>query len=362
LYALTFIISPFFQIHRRLLEKELQFGKISVIEVIANLGSGMLGIILALFGFGVYSIIAQTVSLTMFYMVLTRCNIKWKPDYHFTFRETKSLIVFSLKMKGARLANFLARNIDFLILSKLFDITLFGYYSLAYRVMYFPIRRFSNVFSDILFPVFSKIQSNEKKIKTGYLKSIQIVAMAAIPISSILAVLSKPLVSVFLGEKWLQVSDILFVLSVAGLLQSIEVISDSIFPALNSPQTLLIIEILRIIVTGIAVVIGGIFGLLEVALALLAARLLLFVINFGILQRFIHIKFIEVGRKLLGPIFSGLIMFLCLSLLANRETITLPSLILTLTAGILSYFAVLTMCNFGDLKYLYLKLRVKNSV
>ncbi len=360
LYSTVFIISPFFQVHRRLLEKEIQFNKISKIEIFATLGSGVVGCVLAFIGFGVYSILWQTISMNIIYLVMTRMNIKWKPDYHCSLKEIKDMIYFSLKMKGARLANFLERNIDFLILSKLFDIQLFGFYSLAYRIMYFPVRRISNVFSEILFPVFSKIQDNKEKIRIGYLKSIQLVAMASIPISVILAVLAKPLVLLLLGKKWLPVSGILLPLSIAGLLQSIEVISDSIFPALDKPQTLLVIEILRFLVTGIAVAIGALFGLLEVALAILMARALLFIINFRILKSFIRVNFIDIVRKMMGPLFSGVITFLLLSLLADRDVFTLLSLTLTLVTGIVVYTSVVTICNFKDLKYFFSRLSLRN--
>lgn len=360
-YCLTFIISPFFQIHRRLLEKKINFDKIAVIEIAASIGSGIVGIALAFAGFGVYSIVWQAVSLNLLYMITTRLNVKWKPDFVFSFAEVKELVFFSLKMKAARVANFLERNIDFLILSKLFNATLFGYYSLAYRIMYFPVRRISYVFSEILFPAFSNIQDNIGKIREGYLRSVQIVAMAAMPLSVVLAVYTRPLIVFILGKKWLPISDLLFFLSLAGLLQAIETVGDSIYPALNAPQTLLWIELVRTLVTGIAVFVGGVMGLFEVAVAILIARILLFSGTFFILNRLIHVTLKEFAGLFYGPLGSSLAMFATLFLLKDIADDASVNLILSLAAGIGIYLMSSLLVNFKELAFVFKKIKSKST-
>jgi PST family polysaccharide transporter len=359
LYCVSFLISPFFQVHRRLLEKKIYFEKIAKIEVAASIGSGIVGIGMAFAGFGVYSIVWQSIALNLIYMISTMLNIKWKPDFIFSFQEVKELIFFSVKMKGARMVNFLERNIDFIILSKMFNASLFGFYSLAYRIMYFPVRRISYVFGEILFPAFSNIQDNIEKIREGYLRSIQMVAMAAMPLSVVLAIYTRPLIVLILGEKWLPISSLLFILSLAGLLQSIETVGDSIYPALNFPQTLFWIEIVRTVVTGIAVYIGGTMGLFEVAVAIFIARILLFSVTLFILNKLIHVKFREFAKLIYGPLISCLVMFAVLYFIKDLAAKTAINLVFALVAGCAAYMLFSLVMNFKDISYVYQKIMKK---
>lgn len=359
LYCVSFLISPFYQVHRRLLEKKIYFDKIAKIEVVASIGSGIVGIAMAFAGFGVYSIVWQSIALNLIYMISTRLNIKWNPDFVFSLQEVKDLIFFSLKMKGAKIGNFFERNIDFIILSKLFSATLFGYYSLAYRIMYFPVRRISYVFSEILFPAFSNIQDNIEKVREGYLRSVQIVAMAALPLSVVLAIYTRPLIVFILGKKWLPISGLLFLLSLAGLLQSIETVGDSIYPALNFPQTLLWIEIVRTVVTGIAVFIGGKMGLFEVAVAILIARILLFSVTLFILNKLVLVKFREFARLIYGPLISCLAMFTVLYFLKGLAAKTVFNLVFALAAGCVAYILSTLVMNFKDLSYVFQKIMIR---
>lgn len=360
-YCITFLVSPFFQIHRRLLERRIDFGKIAMIEVIAAIGSGLLGITLAILGFGVYSIVWQTVSLNFVYMVTTRISIRWRPDFVFSLSDVKELVFFSLKMKAARVANFLERNIDFLILSKLFNATLFGYYSLAYRIMYFPVRRISYVFSEILFPAFSCIQDDLGRIREGYLRSVQIVTMATLPLSVLLGAYSRPLIIFVLGRKWLPISGMLFLLSVAGLLQSIETVSDSLYPAINRPHLLIWIELIRTVVTGIAIVIGGNLGLFQVSVMILIARTLLFTGTMIIMNRLIQINLREFVKLIAGPLISSLVMFSMLTAIKGMAFKSPLFLGLSIALGLGAYVAGSLLMNFNDLEFIFKKIFRKNE-
>ena len=114
LLSSNFLIVPLFQINRRLLEKDLQFSTIAAVEIITSIGSGAIGIVMALMGFGVYSLIGQILSLNVLYALSFNVARRWRPSFTFSYNRVHDLTMFSLKIKGARMMGFASRNIDYI--------------------------------------------------------------------------------------------------------------------------------------------------------------------------------------------------------------------------------------------------------
>jgi O-antigen/teichoic acid export membrane protein len=311
--VIPLLISPIFQVHRRLQEKELLFKNIAIIEMITSLGSGITGIVLAYLGFGVYSIVIQSASMAVFYLFSTLFFYKWRPSLYFSFQEVKSILWFSLKLKIARLVNYLQRNIDFIILSKLLMPSVYGLYTLAYRVMYFPIRRIAYSFGEILFPALSSIQDDEGKLKRAYHHSIKLISFAILPITAVLLVHPETIIQVFLGEKWIELTNILFILSFAGYFQSVESLGDNILAAIDKAEIIIFLEAVRTIITGIAVVIGSFFDLRIICISILISRFVLLLFSLTTLNKYTKFNTFEIVSSLKIPfIFSGMLILVFL--------------------------------------------------
>jgi len=169
LVALNSLIVPFSLIQRRLLEKDIEFETLSKVDILAVCLSSILAISMAILGLGIFSLIAQSLSLNLFYVIFLVKSCDWKPSREFNFNEVKGMLKFSVKYKFGNLANYFERNTDYVIIGRVLDSTLLGYYSFSYNIMFFPVKRISYVFSTILFPAFASIKYSRKKVLNGYL-------------------------------------------------------------------------------------------------------------------------------------------------------------------------------------------------
>jgi PST family polysaccharide transporter len=357
--SLNFLISPLYNIHRRMLEKELRFPTTAKIEIFSNVMSGLIGITCAYFKFGVYSLVFQSLALSAFQCLGFRFSLHWQPQYVFALKEVKEMIYFSIKMKGAQLSRYFERDIDLLILGKLLPAQIFGFYSLANRIIYFPIRRISYTFTAILFPSFSKIQDDIDRIKKGYLKTIQIIAIFTLPFVFILALYARPLVLLILGEQWLPLHKIIFILSGVGAIQAIEHISVAIYPAINRPEVSMKLGIIRTVVTGIGAFIGGSYGLIGAAAGILLAKTILFIISMIWLKYYIKFTFFEIFKFLSGPLIGGaIVMITFFSINPNLELNSFELMIVP-ALSLLIYSVSILLTNYKDLKYIFVRLRPK---
>ena len=84
--SLSILITPFFITHLKIFERNLDFKKIGLIVVVASFLSGILAVFAVLNGFGVYSLVIQSVSMTVFKLVLVRYYSGWNPNCEFNFQ------------------------------------------------------------------------------------------------------------------------------------------------------------------------------------------------------------------------------------------------------------------------------------
>lgn len=311
LASLNVLITPIFIIHYKILERDLEFKTISIINLSGTLIGSIAAVIAAFQGFGVYALLFQPIISSIVRLILVLINNKWKPKIYFNFQDIKSMVWYSIKFKGSSTALYFERNIDYLILGKLFTSTVLGYYAFAYNIMYTPVKRISNLFSEVLFPSFSSFQNDKQKIIRGYFKSLTLVAMISVPAMTILAYNAELIVQTVFGDKWDGAIPIVRILCFAGALQSISQFGNIIFSSIGKPEISMYVSICRTILTTMAIIIGSKYGVLSVAYALVISKLLSFIIFLLILNYEIKFTFGQLINSLKGPI----VLFVSLTLL-----------------------------------------------
>ena len=155
--ALNFLFSSFTIIQQTILTKEMDFKSLAIRDIIAVILAGVIGIALAYHGFGVWSLVYQLIAFTIINALLLWILSPWRPKLEFSISDIKDIFHFSAHLTGFNFLNYFSRNIDQLLIGKFLGTQALGYYSLAYKIMLYPLQNISRVISKVMFPVFSKI-------------------------------------------------------------------------------------------------------------------------------------------------------------------------------------------------------------
>jgi PST family polysaccharide transporter len=353
--SINFLISPFYIINRKLLERELRFNAMAVINIVSISASGIFGVLSALLGFGVWSLIMQSISLNIFSLFLFKFARKWTPKFIFDLKSCNKLIRFGFNMVGTNLTMYLEKNMDVLMIGKLLGASQLGYYSLAFRVMFFPIRQISYIFTEVLFPVFSKVQDQLDVVQNGYIKSIRFTSLITFPLMTIIFLLSENLVSVVFGSHWLPAAMIIKILAPAGAIQSISQISSAVFPAISRPDLRMKLGIFSCLLLLVAILIGSKWGIAGVAYAVLLSRIITFFLSQIFLKKILHISL----RSILSNLYlstSSCIYLIILSILIKNFVISnidekIIVLILLTFFYLFSYLIFFIIFDRKDIKY-----------
>jgi PST family polysaccharide transporter len=306
--SLSFIIGSLGIVQTSILKKSLLFKRLAIVEVGALILSGILGIISALIGLGVWSLAIQTVSLSFFTVIILWFINDWRPAFSFKRSYVKDLLGFSSNLLGFNSFNYWIRNIDNLLVGKILGTAALGIYSNAYRILLAPIYLISYTIGQVLFPAFSTIQENKEEIARLYLKMTGVIALITFPMMTLLFVLSDHFVLGLFGENWIEMIPILRVFSIVGILQSIGTINGNLY--LSEGRTELQFKVGLVVgLLGIsAIVIGLRWGIIGIAIAYGIATTILFYPTLNIAVSLVGLKAMDVLKNFLGIIVCTIIM------------------------------------------------------
>ncbi|AUO13011.1 lipopolysaccharide biosynthesis protein [Priestia megaterium] len=201
--SLIFIIQGFYVTPLSILERDMHYKKISLINSAAYiLGYGAFGISTALIGLGVYSLVFAQLSQEIIKLILISLFAKRKYKLTFTLNSFKDLMYFGSGFTLARIFNYAALQGDNLIVGRYLGAASLGLYGRVYQLMAFPATLFGQVVDKVLFSAMSKIQTDFRKMGDAYNKGVALIALVAIPLSVFCFLFAKEIIIVLLGEDW----------------------------------------------------------------------------------------------------------------------------------------------------------------
>jgi len=309
LLSASFLISSIGITQQALLERKLEFTKLAKVEIAATLFGAVVGITLAFSGAGVWSLVFQALSTALVSTILLFLFFSsWHPALLFDFTEIRKVARFSLNLSGFNITNYVVRNADYLLIGKFLGAQELGYYSLAYRIMLYPLQNVTAVISRVMFPVYSRIREDNNKFRSAYLDVAGIIALITFPMMLGMMGVSDYFVVVFFGEKWRVVSLLLIIFSPVGLLQSIEATTGAIYLVQNRTDWMFRWGIGTGLFTVVCFVVGLRWGIVGVALSYLVATLIGTYPCFRIPFTLIDLKVSDLIKKLWKPFFCSLLM------------------------------------------------------
>jgi teichuronic acid exporter len=259
--SLTVVINSFGMIQNTILTKEINFKTPTKVSFIAGVLSGIAGITLAALGYGVWSLVVQQVSASLFTTVFLWFFSPWRPALLFSFGALREMFGFGSRLLFSKVLNQVFDNIYFVVIGKLFSAADLGFFTRAKTLNDLPSQTLSVIVGRVTFPVFSTIQDDPARLKRGLKKALTVLVLVNFPMMIGLAVIAKPLVLVLLTEKWAACVPYLQLLCVAGLIFPLHVINLNMLQALGRSDLFLRLEIIKKIMIVINIVVTWRWGI-----------------------------------------------------------------------------------------------------
>ena len=309
------------QVPLAVLQKELAFDRLSKVDVVSTVLGVTTAVSCAMGGLGAQApllglLVSGIVRLSGLLIVVQGV---WRPSLHFSLVETKPFLSFGAYQTGERFVNYLAANLDFVIIGRFLGPAALGPYYIAYQVVVQPMVRLNPVLTRVAFPLFSKVQEEDSVICRGYVRITKLVAFVSVPLLIGMAVVAPSFFRVYLGTEW-EESDFLSTIQLAQILVPVSMLKclanplGSAFLAKGRPDIGFGLNGSRLVLNAVLFCWSLQWGLQGVALAYVVSSVLAFWAGHYLLGRILPLGLGSMLRAVASTVFAGTVMGILVSL------------------------------------------------
>lgn len=227
--SLLFVVQALGAISEALLQRELKFSRLAIVEVASYLvGYGGVAVLLAWMGWGVWALVGGHVAQAVLKTGLLSIMRPHERSLRFTWNKVGELLNFGAGFTLAKLFNYAAQQGDNVVVARRLGAVSLGFYTQAYQFIVMPANLFGAVLDRVMFPAMASVQDEPVRLAEVYRQSVAACLLLTVPISIGVAVLAPELVLVLLGTKWLAVVAPLQVLALGLSFRTTYKMSDSL--------------------------------------------------------------------------------------------------------------------------------------
>ena len=255
------IINAFSIIQRTLLEKRVNFKTQAKISLIASVVSGILGIGMAMKGFGVWSLVGQQVSKQLLNSIFLWIYNSWRPAREFSRQSFKELFGFGSKLMISSLINTMYKNLYYVIIGKFYSAAQLGQFTRAELFSTVISGNMTSVVQRVSYPVLSSIQNEAERLKEAYRNVIKTSMLVSFASMMGLAAVAKPLILILIGEKWLPAVVFMQIICLGEMLYPLHAINLNMLQVKGRSDLFLRLEIIKRLFTIIPIGLGIFYGI-----------------------------------------------------------------------------------------------------
>lgn len=270
--------------------------------------SGVIGISMAYYGYGVWALGVQIVINSLLNMLFLWIYSKWKPDKVFSWRSFNEMFSFGSKLLLSGLLDTIYRNIYTIVIGKKFAAVELGYYTRADQFAQLPSSNLTGILQRVTYPVLSTMQDDTERLRVNYRKFLRISAFIIFPLMIGLAAIADPLIRILLTDKWENTVILLQILCVALMWYPIHAINLNLLQVKGRSDLFLKLEVWKKIIGIIVLIITIPMGLVAMCIGRIITSLLALIINTYYTGLLIHLGFFRQMKDLLLILINSLVM------------------------------------------------------
>ncbi|VWX48200.1 lipopolysaccharide biosynthesis protein [Novosphingobium sp. 9U] len=264
--SLVFLMQAFGVVSENLLLRKILVKHVMLAQLFSRLiGTGLIGLALAWSGLGYWALVAATLAETGIKAAIL-CMVE-RPPLRPLLKGpiARKLLQRSSGFSASRLINFVALRADNAVVGRMMDAASLGLYSRAYNLMSVPADLYGRIAERVIFPALARVQDDAARLRSAYLRGVELTAVIGIPLSALLAILAPEVIALILGPKWTNVIVPFAVLSSASYFRLGAKISASLQRAKGAVASMIVNQIVYA-----GLVVGGCLATYRFGIATLA--------------------------------------------------------------------------------------------
>ena len=307
-FSLTLIIGGFGSVQQALVAKRIEYKKLFFSSLIGTLLSGIISIVMAFKGFGVWSLIAQKLIDQVMDTAVLWFTVRWRPSFCFSIERMKPLAAYGSKLLGSSLLYSATNNLTGLLVGKIFSTSELAYYEKGRQVPMLLVNNIQVVVQSVLFPALAEQQTQQERIRKMLRQSVMISAYCIFPCMVGIAVCAEPLVRILFTEQWIGLVPYLQIWCCICITYLLDTANLQVIQALGRSDIFLRIEIVKEVITIVSLLVTLPFGLMTMLMVSCIERPLFWYINAEPCQKLVGYGFSQQLKELKSIVVLNLVL------------------------------------------------------
>lgn len=363
-YCLSFVISAFSAVQLARLNKNMQFKKITKLNVPGTIVGTLTGLLMGYYGYGVWSIVCMYLVTQLVQSISLWFSSSWRPSMEYSKEKAKYHYGFGYKLMLSGLLNTVFNNIYNIVIGKYYSAKELGFFERSKSFNNYPVTTITGVISRVTFPLLSSLQDEKQRISLVYKKLMQLSFFITAPLMFGAAAVAPPLFLLVLGEQWLEAVPYFQILCLAGMFYPIHAFNLNVFQVYGRSDLFLKLEIIKKVITTIGLLIGFQFGIMGLVWSsVITSYLALFVNTYysaGMINYSSKNQFLDMLPTLLTSGMMFLVIKYTLNIAINYHLIV--QIFIGVIVGFTFYFLINKLFKAAPLIYLLTLLKEKRIV
>ena len=334
-----------------LLQRHLRFRTRMLPEITKNLTKGVISIVLAWLGMGVWSLVWGQLAGTAIATVLAWILARWKPTWRFDRKATLEIGTYGLHIMLLEIAGAFRSNVDYLLVGRILGAAALGYYTMAYRIPELLIRSVNIVVGRVSLPVMSLVQKEKEQLRSFYFSYLRSLSLILFPVSVGLALTAPIFIPLFLSEKWKPAAIPTLLVSLALGIAAMGHIPGVLYKAIGRPELLTRLNFFKVPFAVVVLWYSTRWGINGVAAAQIVISIFSLLLDTLTANYVLHYSLRELVEAVAPSFLSSLGMAFALVAVGRILPFSgIFALIVQVLTGVLSYFIMLWWLDWGTVR------------
>lgn len=329
-------------IQNTIMVKEFRFAQLSTIIFFSSLISGILAIVMALTGFGIWSLVGQRVSMMATKAILLWWKSPWRWRSDIRTGSLNEMTPYSLRLIATDMITAIYNNIAQLFIGKIYSADMLGYYNQAQKLKDMPVNATMQSIQSVTFPALAKISDNPTKFDEGYRRVLMLTAFIMLPVMTGLIATADDIYMLLLKPQWHPAIPYFRVMCLIGIFYPISAIAYNVLKVRSNGAIILRLEIIKKVIMTIILATTIPINVMAIAWGMVASAACEMVLNIGATLRYASLKLKSLATTLLPIIALTAVMYLATELVGYQiENLAVGlRLAIKIGVGIISYAAI----------------------
>jgi O-antigen/teichoic acid export membrane protein len=358
--SVIILINSLIVVQKAQLSSIVDFKTQAQASFVAAIISGIIGIILAYKGFGVWALVYQQIINTLINAIVLWLKSTWRPIWAYSWNSFTSLFGFGSKLMISGLLETTYKNIYGIIIGKTFSASSLGHYTRAANFSEYPSSNITSIISRVTFPILCHIQNEDERLKDVYRRFIKLFAYVVFPLMTGLAAISYPFIRLIVGPQWEFCATLLQIICFSMMWYPIHAMNLNLLQVKGRSDLFLRLEIIKKIIGVFIICITIPFGVVGMCYGSVVTSILCLLVNTYYTGKLIQVGFFVQMRDLLPSLLLSCSMFVVIRVLFTFISDEASQLTIGILIGIIYYLSFSKLFKFTEMTEILQILRNNN--